>query len=68
MKGESLQRHQFHAVVTVLGTNDIPTVTARQARWHQVEEAVNNVAKALNDYLVKASMGSKANAEHHTWQ
>ena len=29
-----------------------------------MEEAVNDVAKALKDYLVKASMGSEANSEH----
>merc|ERR1712026_516073 len=61
---QPLEKHQFHAVVTVLGTNDIPKVTAGQKRWDKLEDAVNTVAKTLKDYLVEASMGSKGNSEH----
>ena len=33
-----------------------------------LQSSIENVAKVLKDYLVKASMGSKANAEDQTWQ
>ena len=59
MKGQPLERHQSHAVVTVLGTNDIP-----EKNLIDVGEAAIKVAKALKDYLVEASMGSKGNSEH----
>ena len=64
VKGQSFGRHQFDAIFTVLGTNDIPTLTARQAKWHQLDQAITDVAKALKDYLVKPSTGHGASSEH----
>ena len=64
VKDESLGRQQFDAVFTVLGTNDIPKVTGRQSTWHQLEAAINTVARALKDYLVKETRVRPASSEH----
>ena len=65
MKGNVFQRQHFDAVVTVLGTNNIPKVTARQAMWDRLEDAGNNVAKVLKDYLVKASLDLRGAKSKH---
>ena len=44
-KGQALGNREFDAVFTVLGTNDIPKLTARAARW--LEDAVTKVIKGL---------------------
>ena len=46
-----------------LGTHGTPKVTARQSRWHQLEAAINIVARALNDYLVKEARVRPASSE-----
>ena len=46
---------EFDAVFTVLGTNDIPKVTANQARWHKIEDAMKTVLKGLKCYLRNSS-------------
>ena len=64
VKDESLGRQQFGAVFTALGTNDVLKVTAHQSRWHQLEDAINIVARLLKDYLVKDARVKPASSEH----
>ena len=49
-KGETLAK-DFDAVFTVLGTNDVPKVTAGEKRWHQLEDAMTQVVNGLKGFL-----------------
>ena len=64
-KGQALGNREFDAVFTVLGTNDIPKVTARAVTWHHLEDAVTKVIKGLKGFLREGL--TQAARSQHPW-
>ena len=62
-KGQALGNREFDVVFTVLGTNDIPKLTASAEKWHQLEDAATNVIKGLNGFL-REGLTQAASSEH----